>query len=166
MKRYQNDRDASLKQSWWKGTLAGFMGAIPMTIFMLATQRFLPEGQRYDLPPEIITKELTSRAHVRWRMNKTQILITTLIAHLSYSAAVGTLYVPFERKKSLPTLVQGAVFGLLVWAGSYLIALPLLGMSERGQREPLKRNLMMIAAHIVWGSATGATLAALMHKNR
>ena len=124
-----------------------------MTVFMLLTQRFLPRGQRYDLPPEIITKDLAQRARVRQHMNKRQILIATLFSHFAYGAAMGLLYRPLEKRGPWPPVAKGISFGLLVWAGSYLVLLPLLGMAESGQKEPGKRNLMMIAAHIIWGSS-------------
>jgi uncharacterized membrane protein YagU involved in acid resistance len=57
-------------------------------------------------------------------------------------------YLPKRHRYALPP-------ELIIWAASYLALLPLLGMSESGQREPVRRNLMMIAAHIVWGSTMG-----------
>lgn len=138
-----------------KGTIAGLVGTVPMTAFMLLTQRFLPKGQRYALPPEIITKELAHRAHVRQHMNKGQILMVTTVSHFGYGATMGTLYSLLAKKVPLPAVVKGPLFGLLIWAASYLGFLPLIGMSESGQKEPVRRNLMMIAAHVVWGSVMG-----------
>lgn len=140
---------------WLKGALAGFLATAPMTVFMLVTQRFLPRGQRYDLPPEIITKELAQRARVRHHMSKGQILAATTASHFGFGAAMGTLYGPLGKGIALPAAVKGVLFGLLVWAGSYLALLPLLGMSESGHREPGLRNLMMVVAHVVWGLALG-----------
>lgn len=150
------NRDVATAQSalsWLNSALAGFVGTAPMTVFMLLTQRFLPRGQRYDLPPEIITKDLAQRARVRHHMNKRQILGATLFSHFGYGAAMGLLYRPLSKKGPLPPVVKGVSFGLLVWAGSYLVLLPLLGMAESGQKEPGRRNLMMIVAHIIWGSS-------------
>jgi uncharacterized membrane protein YagU involved in acid resistance len=133
-----------------------------MTIFMLITQRFLPKGQRYALPPEIIIQDLTQRAHIRQHMNKVQILGATLVSHFGYGAVMGTLYSMLVRKIALPAAVKGALFGLGVWAASYLGLLPLLGMAEAGQKEPGRRNLLMIAAHVIWGSAMGAAVDVLV----
>jgi uncharacterized membrane protein YagU involved in acid resistance len=164
MVEQQNVGEAPLGHMLWKGALAGFVATIPMTIFMLATQRFLPKGQRYDLPPEIITKELAHRAHVRQHMNKQQILSATLVSHFGYGAVMGAVYGPLGKRILLPTVVQGVLFGLVVWAGSYLALLPLLGMSESGHSEPVRRNLMMIAAHVVWGTTLGAAAGLLMRR--
>ncbi len=147
-----------------KGTLAGFIATAPMTVFMLATQRFLPKGQQYELPPELITKELAHRAHVRWHMSKTQILAATLVSHFGYGAAMGALYSPLDKKLPLPAVVKGVIFSVVVWAGSYLGLLPLIGISESAHKEPVRRNLMMIAAHLVWGSAMAPLANLLMYR--
>ncbi|HET8844751.1 MAG TPA: DUF1440 domain-containing protein, partial [Ktedonobacteraceae bacterium] len=148
----------------WQSILAGTLATFPMTVFMLATQRFLPKGQRYDLPPEIITKDLAKRAHIKPFLNKQEIVAATLISHFGYGAAMGALYFPLERKRRILAPVQGILFGLLVWAGSYLGLLPLLRMSAAGHREPGQRNLMMIAAHVVWGVTLGVTADYLPEK--
>lgn len=147
-----------------KGALAGFIGTAPMTVFMLTTQRFLPKGQQYELPPELIIKDLAHRAHVRWHMSKTQILAATLVSHFGYGAAMGALYSPLDKKLPLPPVVKGIIFGVAVWAASYLGLLPLIGISESAHREPARRNLMMVAAHFVWGSALGLVVDLLMYR--
>lgn len=153
-----------------KGALAGFAGTVPMTIFMLATQRFLPKGQHYDLPPELITKDIARKAHVRWHMSKGQILVATLVVHFGYGATMGAIYAPieksiplsFEKRIPLAALLQGILFGVLIWAASYFALLPLLGIAESAEKEPVQRNLMMLAAHVIWGSVMGATAGVLM----
>ncbi|HXL36058.1 MAG TPA: DUF6789 family protein [Ktedonobacteraceae bacterium] len=148
-------------RAWLQGGLAGFVGTGPMSLFMLATQRFLPKRQQYALPPEIITEELAHRTHVRWHMNKMQVKAATLVSHFGYGAAMGVLYGVLGKKIPLPSPVKGVLFGLIVWAASYLGLLPLIGMSESGQREPGRRNLMMIAAHVVWGATMGVVAKVL-----
>lgn len=156
MTQYPNQHQTQPENSIVKGALAGFVATLPMTIFMLATQRFLPKRQQYELPPEMITKDLAHRTHIRHRLNKQLILVATTASHFGYGAAMGAAYGPLQKRVPLPALAQGVLYGLLVWAASYLGLLPLLGISASGQREPVRRNLMMIAAHVVWGAALGA----------
>jgi hypothetical protein len=92
MAQHQHIIEAQPGRACLQGALAGFFATGPMTLFMLVTQRFLPRGQRYALPPEIITQELAHRTHVRWHMNKKQILGATLVSHFGYGAAMGALY--------------------------------------------------------------------------
>ena len=156
MTQHQNNNEVAPERAFLKGALAGFVATLPMTIFMLATQRFLPKRQQYELPPEMITKELAHRAHVRHHLNKQLILGATTASHFGYGAAMGAAYGPLQKRVPLPTIAQGVLYGLLVWAASYLGLLPLLGISASGHKEPGRRNLMMIAAHIVWGASMGA----------
>ena len=155
MNEQSRHRAARRSQILLSGAVGGFIATIPMTIFMLATQPFLPQGQHYDLPPEIIIKELALRLHVRSRMNKPQILVVTLLSHFAYGSAMGAIYSPLEPRTLPVAPVQGSLFGLLVWAASYLGLLPLLHISASGHREPAHRNYMMIAAHLIWGIALG-----------
>jgi uncharacterized membrane protein YagU involved in acid resistance len=142
-------------QALLQGGIAGLVATGPMSVFMLATRRFLPKRHRYALPPEIITEELAQRMHVRWHMNKVQVEAATVVSHFGYGAAMGTLYGSSRNKIPLPSPVKGILFGLIVWAASYLGLLPLIGMSESGRSEPGRRNLLMIAAHVVWGVTLG-----------
>ncbi len=140
--------------SWLQGAIAGTLATVPMTLFMFSTQRFLPKGQRYDLPPEIITKELAERANVKQHMNKAQILAATTASHFGYGATMGVLYSILGRRLPLTSSLKGTLFGFVIWVASYQALLPLLGFSE-SSHETTQRNLMMIAAHVVWGVVTG-----------
>ncbi|MBV9691212.1 MAG: hypothetical protein JO202_16050 [Ktedonobacteraceae bacterium] len=145
------------------GALAGLIATGPMTLFMLATQRLLPKGHQYALPPEIITGELAQRMNVRPNLNKPQLLGATLVSHFGYGAGMGILYSPLS-KLPLPSALKGVLFGVMVWAASYLVLLPMLGMSETGHREPSLRNFMMIGAHVVWGSVMGVVADMLVRE--
>lgn len=146
--------------------LAGTLATVPMSLFMLAAHRFLPGKQRYALPPEVITAEVSRRSRARLHWNKKVLVGSTLLSHFGYGAAMGALYTPLERTSFLPAPVRGTLFGLGVWASSYLGLLPLLRFRAAGHREPGHRNLMMILAHVIWGSVMGATADALASKHK
>ena len=139
------------------GALAGLVATVPMTIFMLLMQRLLPKWQKYALPPEQITDEMAKRTDMKKNMDKQERVGTALLAHLGYGASMGVLYSRFSQRIPLPAALRGIVFGLIVWVGSYLGLLPALQMSEAAPEEPLRRNLLMIAAHVVWGASLGVT---------
>ena len=135
MVQLQHIRETRTGQSLLQGGSAGFIATGPMSLFMLATQRFLPKRQQYALPPEIITEELAHRTHVRWHMNKKQVEVATIVSHFGYGAAKGMLYGTSGKNIPLPSPVKGVLFGLVVWVVSYLGLRPLIGMSESGKRE-------------------------------
>ena len=137
-----------------RGAIGGTIGTVPMTLFMLAMHRLLPRWQRYALPPEEITHEAAEKAHVREHMTKEQVLGATLLSHFGYGASMGSLYSILTERLPVSTLIKGAVFGLLVWVGSYLGWLPAANFPAEAPEEPLRRNTLMIAAHLIWGATT------------
>jgi hypothetical protein len=59
----------------------------------------------------------------------------------------------------------GLTFGLGVWAVSYLGLMPALGLHESATEHLRRRNLLMIAAHAVWGTAP-AGVSGMLDANR
>jgi putative membrane protein len=144
-----------------KGAVAGTVATIPMTAFMLLMQQALPRWQHYDLPPEKLTDELADRAGAKKHMNKPQKVALALVAHFAYGAAMGTLYSLLMQRgniKTYPFLLKGNIFGLAVWGASYLGLLPAMQMSTTAPKETPHRNLLMIGAHIVWGTVLAVTV--------
>jgi uncharacterized membrane protein YagU involved in acid resistance len=139
------------------GALAGMIATFPMTVFMLVTHQLLPSWQKYALPPERITKKLVKRVSGGKRMNKAQQVGVTLLLHFGYGSNMGMLYAPIARKVQLPPALKGAIFGLLVWFGSYVGIAPVINLPDAAPKQPLQRKAMMIAAHLVWGSTLGVT---------
>src|SRR5579884_1677048 len=139
------------------GVLAGLIATVPMTLFMLLAQRLLPGHQQYALPPERITTKIAKRLGIGQKMNKPQRVGASLLAHFGYGANMGAMYVPFTKKLPLPPVVKGALFGLIVWVGSYFGLLPTLKLPNQAPKQPVQRNLLMIVAHLIWGTTLGAT---------
>jgi uncharacterized membrane protein YagU involved in acid resistance len=138
------------------GLLAGFTATIPMTLAMTALHRRLPPQERYPLPPEEITAKLAEEASQEEHIGRPEHHAATLITHFGYGAMMGGVYAPLAEKIPGPPVIGGMGYGLAVWAGSYLGLLPALGILKPATEHPLRRNALMIAAHLVWGAALGA----------
>ena len=137
------------------GALAGFLATGPMTLAMEVMHRFLPWRERYPLPPSQITANLTAKIGVRDQMDRGQHVALTLLNHFAYGAGVGALYAPMANKVPMPPAVKGIGYGLLVWLVSYLGLLPAVGLLRPATQQPEGRNVLMIAAHVVWGAVAG-----------
>jgi putative membrane protein len=144
--------------------MAGTVGTIPMTLFMLVMHRLLPRWQQYALPPEEITREATERMQVRQHMTRPQELTAALVSHFGYGASMGLLYSVFIESWSLASVFKGILFGLFIWGGSYLGWLPAANFSVAAPEEPLRRNALMIVAHLIWGATTALVSDALKKK--
>ena len=139
------------------GALAGIAGTFTMTAAAHAMHRRLPAAERYPLPPrEIIEGGLpgVAKRSLEERGRQT----TTLAAHFGYGAATGALYALVAPRSGV---LPGAAYGVLIWAVSYLGIMPGLRILRPAQEHPLRRNALMIAAHLVWGSTMATTLREL-----
>jgi hypothetical protein len=147
------------------GAIAGTAATAPMTAAMKALQQGAPTARRRAIPPREITVELARRAGIYGQLDGASEDAATTAGHFAYGGAAGALY-PYARAYLPgPTLVRGALFGVGVWAASYLGWLPAAGILRPATREPAGRNAMMIGAHLVWG-ATTALLAERLERGR
>jgi uncharacterized membrane protein YagU involved in acid resistance len=156
-----NGGKVSLETRLLLGTLAGLVGTAAMTAAMRALHPHLPAQQRYPLPPrEIIQEVLPGLAERGLAEEHCQSL--TMAAHFGYGAATGALYAAACPPASLRA---GALYGVLVWGASYLGWIPGLRILEPATRHPARRNALMIACHLVWGTTMAVTLRELQRAN-
>lgn len=137
------------------GSVAGCLGTVPMTWTMDALHRRLPWREQYPLPPRPITENAANKAGVLPELDEQDRQRLTLASHFLMGTAAGAAYGLTGRKMPLPPVVAGACFGLVVWAANYLGILPAAGLLTPATEHPPRRNGLMIAAHLVWGAATG-----------
>ncbi len=143
-------------------TLAGVVATVPMSIWMLAAQRWLPADERFPLPPEQITAHAAEAAGLEQAAHNPPVRrALTLVNHFLYGGAAASLYTPFERWNA-PAVLKGFLFGSAVWALSYFKLLPGLGLLSSAKTHPRRRNLLMLVAHLIWGG----TLAVLSDRAR
>jgi uncharacterized membrane protein YagU involved in acid resistance len=140
------------------GAVAGLGATVPMTVAMEVMHTMLPEEEQYPLPPGVITMKAAEEVDLKSEMNETERTTATLVSHFAYGASVGALYAPLKEKIPLSPVAAGACYGLAVWAGSYLGLLPALGVLSPATKHPVRRTALMIAAHLIWGAALGATV--------
>lgn len=128
------------------GALAGLTATMAMTAFMRRAHEQLPHSECYPLPP----RELTERV-----MDAPDLPTTTMLSHFSYGALAGAIY------SALPRRPAGMVFGPLVWAVSYLGWIPATHRLRSAVDHPMRRNALMLCAHLVWGGALSLGLKEL-----
>ena len=139
------------------GALAGIAGTFAMTAAVRAMHRRLPPPERYPLPPrEIMEGALPAPA--KRTLDEQGRRSATVVAHFEYGAATGALYA-LLRPGGI--ILPGAAYGLLVWTVSYFGIMPGLRILQPARNHPLRRNWLMIVAHLVWGSTMATTLREL-----
>lgn len=141
------------------GALAGIGGTIAMTAAMRRLARVLPAAQRYPMPPREISQEVLPE-QPQTAPSETRLRDLTVAAHFGYGALTGALFALARRP---PGALAGAGYGLVVWAVSYLGWIPAVRILEPATQHPARRNALMMAVHLLWGTVTAVTLRELHH---
>ena len=135
------------------GALAGLLATIPMTVAMEMMHRRLRPENRYHLPPYELTMNALQQVGLARRLNPRSRRYATLALHFGYGALVGALYPMLCRRPSGNRLALGAAYGVGIWSASYLGWIPAARLLTPAVHHPAQRNLLMLAAHLVWGSS-------------
>lgn len=133
------------------GLICGIAATGPMSVVMVLLHRRLPDRERYPLPPREITTKAVEQVAEPAKLAPATRSALTWLAHFGYGGAAGALYAVTERRLPGGGVARGSVFGLLVWAVSYLGLLPGLRVLTSATRHPARRSALMIGAHLVWG---------------
>jgi hypothetical protein len=142
------------------GAAAGLAATIPMTGVIALCQSSLPLADQLNAPPpHQVAMDVAEALSLKPHLELDERLILTLLSHFGYGAAAGTVYGLATSDNAPAPALRGVGFGCLVWAGSYLGWLPAAGFRAAAHRMSLRRNLMMLGAHVVWGAALGTLFA-------
>ncbi len=138
------------------GMLAGIAATVVMTAAMRRLHRHLPAEQQYELPPREIVDSMGGSAQGSERGARD----TALAAHFAFGGAAGGLFATLVPR---PTLGTSCGYGLIVWVLSYLGWIPAARLLPPATHHPMERNLLMLAVHLLWGAALGASLNEIEH---
>ena len=131
--------------------VAGIVGTMAMTSAMRRLHARLPAEERYPLTPrEIIDAAIAPPDEAGRDL--------TTAAHFTYGAACGALVAAADPK---PSKRVGAAAGVAIWLASYMGWIPALNLLKPATEHPARRNALMIAVHLVWGTATASALREL-----
>ena len=154
-------RELTLKRAAGAGAASGFIATVPMTAVMLLLQRLLPARERYPLPPEQMAEQLASAVSDDGTVQPQTRRAIALPMHFGFGVVGGALFGVSLGRTRLAPVLSAIPFALLVWTVSYLGWIPAAGISPPATDQPVRRNALMIAAHVVWGAATGASFRTL-----
>jgi hypothetical protein len=118
-----------------------------MTMAMRRLYSVLDSREGYPLPPREIIEQ-TGAAD-----NEENARAATLAAHFGFGALAGAIFALFPSWKG-----GGLLYGVGIWAFSYLGWIPAAQILAPAWRHPLHRNLLMIAVHLVWGATLAKSL--------
>jgi len=151
------DQDLNIGSRLLIGAIAGFAGTLAMTASMRRMHEKLPPKERYPLTPREIIDSSAAKVDVPIQGEAAK--DATTAAHFAYGAASGAL---LGAANVTMGPVSGAAGGLGIWLGSYMGWVPAARILKPASDHPPRRNLLMLAAHVVWGAATAAAMRELV----
>ncbi len=138
------------------GAAAGVAGTLAMSILMVSARKL---GLTGALPPAKITKKALNLFMSDRKADRAAKPLA-IPAHFAYGAGCGAILGLLGRSG----LVQGGLFGSLVYGLSYMGWLPAFGVMPRPDRDRPGRQPVMLAAHLLYGGTTGVALRRLRER--
>jgi hypothetical protein len=137
------------------GAAAGTAAAVPMTAYWEYLHERLPGEPPRPLPPREIVEALAVKAGVSRHLSERDMQNLALGGHFAYAALTGALFGLVAPRRGAEAIGAGLVFGLGVWAASYLGWLPATGVRQPITYDPPARTRLMIGGHLLWGAVMG-----------
>lgn len=132
------------------GIWAGLIATGPMTLSFFKFFEEIFSVKRKPLPPSQLTAMIEKKVGVR-PQTQTGHANLTLMSHFLYGAGTGLVYSQTMGRIGGAPMAKGAVFGLVVWAASYLGWIPAMNLAPKAKKMNPARNSMMVISHLVWG---------------
>ena len=155
---------AAISSRILRSIIAGLVSTTAMTVVMQQLFSRLPPDEQYPLPPE----EIATVAEVKVlgkTLNSSQHRVWTLFSHFGYGMTLAGVYSLVAERLPFAPVFNGVLYGVLVFAGSYLGWLPAFHVLRPATEFPAPRRRLMIIAHIVWGAVLGISNSAGLQKD-
>jgi uncharacterized membrane protein YagU involved in acid resistance len=137
-----------------------------MTMVMETLHERLQGEVPRPLPPREIAEAIAVKFGVHGDLSEREMQNLTLALHVGYAALTGAVFSTMAPRTTTSGAAAGALFGLGVWATSYIGWLPVSGVRQPITYDPVARTGLMIAAHLAWGAAAGLIRAATAARPR
>ena len=136
-----------------RGVFSGILANVAMSLVLVVGKAL---GLLGTPPPKTITARMSRKMGIRpERTPRLAFNAGWLAAHLGYGAGCGVVYVTARSLLPRSNALSGLLYGLAVWAVSYLGLLSKLGLYPPADRDSPSRQVVMVAAHLVFGSTLG-----------
>jgi uncharacterized membrane protein YagU involved in acid resistance len=104
-----------------------------------------------EMPPEKITAAMLQRAGIDRSGDQQDALAAVL--HFGFGAAAGAAFGVIAPKPLVVRVPAGMAYGAAIWGVSYMGWVPALGIMPPADRDRRDRQAVMLAAHLVYGTA-------------
>jgi hypothetical protein len=137
-----------------QAVVVGLLSTAAMTVVMQWLYTRLPRDEQYPLQPEEIAIVAESKLLGRF-LDEPQHMALTLASHFGYGTTLGAIYSLVAERLHVTSLLSGILYGMVVWAGSYLGWLPAFRVLRPATEFTPSRRSLLIISHLVWGACLG-----------
>jgi uncharacterized membrane protein YagU involved in acid resistance len=114
------------------------------------------------MPPEKITAKMLDRAGIGHSGAQQDALATLL--HFGFGATAGAMFGVVAPRPLLVRVPAGLTYGAAIWGVSYMGWVPALGIMPPAERDRRDRQAVMLAAHLIYGSALAILVGTRVHE--
>jgi putative membrane protein len=144
-----------------RGAVVGLVGGLLAAGAMSIAHRILadlspPAQSPPSAEPEDSTVKVASAATrlVGYRLAEDQKAVAGSVVHYAFGAGVGAVYGAAAEIVPRVTTAFGLPFGVAVWLGAHVVAVPALGLAEPPTRQPIGKEAKEFGLHLVYGAVT------------
>jgi putative membrane protein len=148
----------------WRGAAAGLLGGVIAAGAMSVAHNVVagipgldgaqpPEAEEDDDATVKMADLLVHRVVGRPLPEHTKPLAGHIV-HYAFGGAVGALYGAVAELAPRVTTGFGLAWGVAVWLGAHVIAVPALGLAEPPARRPPSREAPELVLHLLYGAVT------------
>lgn len=138
------------KRSLLKGFLAGAIGGLAGAAAKAAGEAVYPPRTLGQIPPPAV---LVNRISDRPLSEKEEEVSVQAI-HWSFGALVGGIYGMVAEYQPAVTGRLGANFGLTLCGITHASTLPLMGLTESPENQPIREHASELITHAIYGVTT------------
>jgi putative membrane protein len=150
MKKTEKTALPRRKRSLLKGFAAGAIGGLCGAAAKAAGEAVYPPRTIGQIPPPaVLVNRMAGRS-----LTETEEEVSVRVIHWGFGALVGGVYGALAEYQPAVTKRFGASFGLTLYGITHASALPLMGLTEKPEDQPLREHASELVTHAIYGVTT------------
>jgi putative membrane protein len=139
-------RRRSLLKGFVAGAIGGVMGAAAKAV---GEAMYPPRTQGQIPPPAVLVNRMAGRS-----LTEQEEEVSVQAIHWGFGALAGGLYGALAEYQPAVRGRVGARFGLALFALTHVSALPLMGLTEKPEDQPVREHASEVVTHVIYGVTT------------
>ena len=138
------------------GLVGGLVAAGAMSLAHQLANQIAPKAETPPTREKDSTVQVASvvTRQVGYELPKHQESRAGSIVHFAFGGLIGALYGAVAEAVPKVTALVGLPFGVALWLGAHVMAVPALGLAEPPNRKPAREETMEFGLHAVYGMTT------------